>query len=48
MGVVPTTEHYLNLGKALDEIPSLPPFDEDELIPVQLSFVVTHVSNFKT
>ena len=27
-----------------EELPLPPPFDEDELIPLQLSFTVTHVS----
>ena len=34
-----------NSLKNADESPFAPAFDEDELIPLQLSFTVTHVSN---
>jgi len=34
-----------NSLKIADESPFAPAFDEDELIPLQLSFTVTHVSN---
>ena len=43
LGVVSTLEDT-NLIRS-EEVPIPPAFDEDELIPLKLSFVVTNVSN---
>ena len=47
MGRVTTKEDTEFLKQSIEQTPP-PPFDEDELIPLKLSFVVIHVSNAKT
>ena len=47
IGRVATTEDAESIKLSLpEETPSPPPFDEDELIPLKLSFVI-HESNAK-